>query len=241
MHDFESAYVIGDIHGFHQQLIRLQRKIYDDAQQSKSQKLLVYLGDYIDRGPAVKDCIQSLLDFQPRNFTIIYLLGNHEQMLLDFLADKGSSLYFWMSNGGLETLNSYGQRLDQYIDSNMNLEFDDRIRNKFETFLPNAHKDFFYHLKLSYQWEDYFFVHAGIDPSLPLNKQKKDTMIWTRSDKFLQATKPFEKFIIHGHTPSKNIIQKNNRICLDTGVFYTGKLSAAKITRDNKIKFLYSI
>ena len=68
MHDFESAYVIGDIHGFHQQLIRLQRKIYDDAQHSKSQKLLVYLGDYIDRGPVVKDCIQSLLDFQPRNF-----------------------------------------------------------------------------------------------------------------------------------------------------------------------------
>ena len=136
MEQFKKAYVIGDIHGYHEQLIRLQKKIEDDAKLLKGKKLLIYLGDYIDRGPAVKDCIQSLIDFKPPNFTVVYLLGNHEQMLLDFLADKKSSLYLWISNGGLETLENYGNKMEQYIDESMQLEFHDKIRDKFLSFLP---------------------------------------------------------------------------------------------------------
>ena len=237
MEQCKKAYVIGDIHGYHDQLIRLQKKIEDDAKLLKGKKLLIYLGDYIDRGPAVKDCIQSLIDFKPPNFTVVYLLGNHEQMLLDFLADKKSSLYLWISNGGLETLENYGNKMEQYIDESMQLEFHDKIRDKFLSFLPETHKKFFYELKLSYEWQNYFFVHAGIDPSLPLSKQTKETMLWTRSEKFLNSNSPFEKMIIHGHTPSKKIIQKSNRLCLDTGVFFSGILSGAKINSSNEIEF----
>ena len=237
MEQFKKAYVIGDIHGYHEQLIRLQKKIEDDAKLLKGKKLLIYLGDYIDRGPAVKDCIQSLIDFKPPNFTVVYLLGNHEQMLLDFLADKKSSLYLWISNGGLETLENYGNKMEQYIDESMQLEFHDKIRDKFLSFLPETHKKFFYELKPSYEWQNYFFVHAGIDPSLPLSKQTKETMLWTRSEKFLNSNSPFEKMIIHGHTPSKKIIQKSNRLCLDTGVFFSGTLSGAKINSSNEIEF----
>ena len=237
MEQFKKAYAIGDIHGYHDQLIRLQKKIEDDAKLSKGKKLLIYLGDYIDRGPAVKDCIQSLIDFKPPNFTVVYLLGNHEQMLLDFLADKKSSLYLWINNGGRETLESYGNQMDQYIDESMQLEFDEKIRDNFLSFLPETHKKFFYELKLSYEWQNYFFVHAGIDSSLPLSKQTKETMLWTRNEKFLNSNSPFEKMIIHGHTPYKKIIQKTKRLCLDTGVFFSGILRGEKINSSNEIEF----
>ena len=236
MEQVDTVYVVGDIHGCHKELIHLQNKIEKDAKKRSGPKLLIYLGDYVDRGPAVMDCIQSLIDFRPHDFSIIYLLGNHEQMLLDFLAEKKSSLYIWLGNGGLETLKSYGNKMDGYIDETMELQYDDRIRENFLRLLPSSHKDFFHQLKLSYEWENYFFVHAGIDPDTPLHEQKKDTLLWTRDPKFLDSKKQFEKIIVHGHTPGNSIIRKNNRICLDTGVFFSGKLSCIKMEADcNKV------
>ena len=236
MEQADTVYVVGDIHGCHKELIHLQNKIEKDAKKRSGAKLLIYLGDYVDRGPAVMDCIQSLIDFRPHDFSIIYLLGNHEQMLLDFLAEKKSSLYIWLGNGGLETLKSYGNKMDGYIDETMELQYDERIRDNFLRLLPSSHKDFFHQLQLSYEWENYFFVHAGIDPDTPLHKQKKDTLLWTRDPKFLDSKKQFEKIIVHGHTPGNSIIRKNNRICLDTGVFFSGKLSCIKIEADcNKV------
>ena len=236
MEQMDSVYVVGDIHGCHKELINLQNDIEKDAKKRSGTKLLIYLGDYVDRGPAVMDCIQSLIDFRPHDFSIIYLLGNHEQMLLDFLAEKKSSLYIWLGNGGLETLRSYGNKMDGYIDETMELQYDERIRDNFLRLLPSSHKDFFHQLQLSYEWENYFFVHAGIDPDTPLHKQKKDTLLWTRDPKFLDSKKQFEKIIVHGHTPGNSIIRKNNRICLDTGVFFSGKLSCIKIEADcNKV------
>ncbi len=232
----DTVYVVGDIHGCHKELIHLQNNIEKDAKKRSGAKLLIYLGDYVDRGPAVKDCIQSLIDFRPHDFSIIYLLGNHEQMLLDFLAEKKSSLYIWLGNGGLETLKSYGNKMDSYIDEAMELQYDERIRDNFLRLLPSSHKDFFHQLQLSYEWGNYFFVHAGIDPDIPLHKQKKDTLLWTRDPKFLNSKKQFEKIIVHGHTPGNSIIRKNNRICLDTGVFFSGKLSCIKMEADcNKV------
>ena len=195
MEQADTVYVVGDIHGCHKELIHLQNKIEKDAKKRSGAKLLIYLGDYVDRGPAVMDCIQSLIDFRPHDFSIIYLLGNHEQMLLDFLAEKKSSLYIWLGNGGLETLRSYGNKMDGYIDETMELQYDERIRDNFLRLLPSSHKDFFHQLQLSYEWENYFFVHAGIDPDTPLHKQKKDTLLWTRDPKFLDSKKQFEKII----------------------------------------------
>ena len=239
MEQVDTVYVVGDIHGCHKELIHLQNNIVKDAKKRSGAKLLIYLGDYVDRGPDVKDCIQSLIDFRPHDFSIIYLLGNHEQMLLDFLAEKKSSLYIWLGNGGLETLKSYGNKMDDYIDENMELQHDERIRDNFLRLLPSSHKDFFHQLQLSYEWENYFFVHAGIDPDTPLHEQKKDTLLWTRDPKFLDSKNQFEKIIVHGHTPGNSIIRKNNRICLDTGVFFSGKLSGAIIeAQNNQISFI---
>ena len=139
----------------------------------KVKKLLIYLGDYIDRGPDIKGTIQTLIDFQPENFTKIFLLGNHEQMLLDFMAGKRNSLYIWLGNGGFETLESYGTDIASHIDQSMELQDNEQIRKQFTRLLPFSHKNFFNQLQLNYEWNNYFFVHAGINPDFSLDKQDK--------------------------------------------------------------------
>ena len=108
MNDFSQIFVIGDIHGCNDLLKQVHKKILDKSKNTSSNKLLIYLGDYIDRGPKIKKTIQTLLDFQPNNFQQVFLLGNHEQMMLDFINNVSDSLYLWILNGGNETLKSYG-------------------------------------------------------------------------------------------------------------------------------------
>ena len=105
--------------------------------------------------------------------------------------------------------------------------------------IPKNHLQFINNLALSYQWGEYFFVHAGIDPDVPLDKQDKNTLIWQRKRKFLASTKTFEKIIVHGHTPQPKIENLANRINLDTGAFYTGILSCLIIdTKKGKKQFI---
>ena len=148
--EYSQVFAVGDIHGCKDLLDIIHRKIIEVSKNKEGEKLLIYLGDYIDRGPHIKDCIQSLIDFRPLDFTIVYLLGNHEQMLLDFIAEKKCSLYYWLGNGGAETLESYGVDLSQYIDNFFEIKQDEPIRENFLQLIPSEHKDFFYNLKLSH-------------------------------------------------------------------------------------------
>ena len=218
MNNFSQIFVVGDIHGCHIFLTQIQKKILDKSNNTSGNKLLIYLGDYIDRGPKIKETIQALLNFQPDNFQQIFLLGNHEQMMLDFINNVPDSLYLWILNGGNETLNSYGIKGTEFLNN-------ETIRNELVNNIPKNHFQFFNNLTLSYQWGEYFFVHAGIDPDIPLDKQDKNTLIWQRRSKFFSNTKVFEKIIVHGHTPQPKIENLANRINLDTGAFYTGILS----------------
>jgi serine/threonine protein phosphatase 1 len=163
-------------------------------------------------------------------------------MLLDFVNGKSESLTVWLYNGGAETLKSYCGR--EISDDLLNSSSKKRqIREKFIKALPKEHLHFFNGLQFFYTWKDYFFVHAGIDPSRPLSKQRKTDMIWTRTPKFLASNQPFEKIIVHGHTPSKNVEKKINRINLDTGAVYSeyGKLSCMFIdAKENRREFFAS-
>ena len=235
--EYSQVFAVGDIHGCKDLLDIIHRKIIDASKNKEGEKLLIYLGDYIDRGPNIKDTIQTLIDFNPIDFKKIFLLGNHEQMLLEFISESRNSPYVWISNGGLETLESYGYDLSKYIDSTMNLSFDNKIRKRFLDFLPSSHMDFFNKLVLNFQWEDYFFVHAGINPSLTLDKQEKETMLWTREKFFFKPTMTYSKIIVHGHTPVEKIEKFPYRINLDTGSFYSGKLSCLLI-EDRNLKFM---
>ena len=145
-------------------------------------------------------------------------------------------------NGGAETLKSYCGReiLDNLLNSSSKKQ---QIREKFIKALPKEHLHFFNALQFFYTWKDYFFVHAGIDPSRSLSKQRKPDMIWTRTPKFLASNQSFKKIIVHGHTPSKNVEKKINRINLDTGAVYSdyGKLSCMFIdAKENRRKFFAS-
>ena len=195
------------------------------------------MGDYIDRGPKIKETIQALLDFQPDNFQQVFLLGNHEQMMLDFINKVPDSLYLWILNGGDETLISYGIKgiASFYDETTSNETVHDELVNN----IPQDHVQFFNNLSLSYQWGEYFFVHAGIDPDIPLDKQNKNTLIWQRRSKFFSNTKVLEKIIVHGHTPQPKIENLANRINLDTGAFYSGILSCLIIdTKTGEKQFI---
>ena len=237
MNNFSQIFVVGDIHGCYILLKQIHKKILDKSINTSGNKLLIYLGDYIDRGPKIKETIQALLNFQPDNFQQIFLLGNHEQMMLDFINNVPDSLYLWILNGGDKTLNSYGikDKAFFYNKTKSNETIYNEIVNKF----PKDHLQFFNNLTLSYQWGEYFFVHAGIDPDIPLDKQDKNTLIWQRKEKFFSNKKDFEKIIVHGHTPQPKIENLTNRINLDTGAFYTGILSCLIIdTKTGKKQFI---
>ena len=237
MRNYSQVFAVGDIHGCKELLNVIHNKIIEASKNKEGEKLLIYLGDYIDREPDIKGTIQTLIDFQPENFTKVFLLGNHEQMLLDFMAGKRNSLYIWLGNGGLETLESYGSDMNSYIDHSMELKDEELIRKQFTRLLPSVHKNFFNQLILNYEWGNYFFVHAGINPDLPIEKQEKETMLWTREKNFFNPKMKCSKIIVHGHTPVEKIEKYPFRINLDTGSFYSGKLSCLKI-ENGKLSFL---
>ncbi len=237
MRNYSQVFAVGDIHGCKELLNVIHNKIIEASKNKEGEKLLIYLGDYIDREPDIKGTIQTLIDFQPENFIQVFLLGNHEQMLLDFMAGKRNSLYIWLGNGGLETLESYGSDVNSYIDHSMELKDEELIRKQFTRLLPSSHKNFFNKLILNYEWGKYFFVHAGINPDLPIEKQEKETMLWTREKNFFNPKMTCSKIIVHGHTPVEKIEKYPFRINLDTGSFYSGKLSCLKI-ENGKLSFL---
>ena len=239
MNNISQVFAIGDIHGCKSLLERIHKKILKKSKKVKGNKILIYLGDYVDRGHKAKETIDAIINFRPKDFKCIFIRGNHDQMLLDFVNGKSESLTVWLYNGGAETLKSYCGReiLDNLLNSSSKKQ---QIREKFIKALPKEHLHFFKGLQFFYTWKDYFFVHAGIDPSRPLSKQREIDMTWTRSPEFLASNQPFEKIIVHGHTPSKNIEKKSNRINLDTGAVYSeyGKLSCMFIdAKENSREF----
>ena len=235
--EYNQIFAVGDIHGCKDLLDNIHQKIIKASKDKKGEKLIIYIGDYIDRGTNIKGTIQTLIDFNPANFKKIFLLGNHEQMLLEFISENKNNPFEWIYNGGSETLESYGIDLSEHIDNDMDLKIDIKIKKKFIQLLPSSHLNFFNQLVLNYTYDDYFFVHAGINPTIPIEMQEKETMIWTREEDFFKPTMKYNKIIVHGHTPQEKIEKFPCRINIDTGSFYSGKLSCLKI-ENGKLSFL---
>ena len=221
--DKHRIYAVGDIHGRLDLLKEVHEKISAHALAYQGTKMVVYLGDYIDRGPHAKQVVDYLLAQALPNFKSIYLLGNHEQILLQFL--EGHSLdiaHEWFGFGGLATLQSYGVTL-RGIPTQKDLP---RLQAEFAEKCPVTHRQFYQTLALSFELGGYFFVHAGIKPKLPLTKQIADDMLWIR-DEFLTSRRQFEKVIVHGHSVTEFPEIKSNRIGLDTGAYASGLLTCA--------------
>ena len=213
---------IGDIHGRLDLLKKLTEHI--ESLPLKPDAELIFLGDYIDRGPDSAGVVDFLLThpLYQRHKTV-FLKGNHEATLLNFLGDPNIAKS-WLQYGGGETLLSYGVNLDPaLLQTPDGLE---ELRAAFAQALPESHLRFYKALELFADRGCYFFVHAGIDPERPLHDQGEDSYLWIR-DRFLTDSTRFERIIVHGHTPEPNAFKDKRRIGLDTGAYQTGRLSAA--------------
>ena len=213
-------YCIGDIHGRLDLLEGLHGMIEDDTRDYAGDKILLYLGDYIDRGEQSKEVIDYLLQSPLSGFETVHLLGNHEQTLLDFLEHPRAAAS-WLTYGGRACLASYGVDVTMEYKHNKISEIRDILKVK----LPNNHLEFFQSCKLIHTEGSYCFVHAGIRPQVPLGEQRNEDLLWIRDD-FTNSQEIHDHIVVHGHSISEQVEFLPNRIGIDTGAFHTGVLTA---------------
>ena len=220
-------YAVSDIHGCADQLAKVFAAIDHHLSRVRpKQPIQVFLGDYIDRGPASRQVIDMLID-RGQHHETIFLKGNHEAMLLDLLRDPEGFPTF-KQYGGLPTLLSYGVIPSINPDPNEQQMLIKELAQK----IPDSHRRFFDDLRPNFFCGDFLFVHAGVNPGIPLRKQKEEDLLWIR-DEFLSSDKNFGKFIVHGHTPVPKPDLRPNRINIDTGAYATGILTLLTIQGDD--------
>jgi serine/threonine protein phosphatase 1 len=220
------VYAVGDVHGRIDLLDRLLARIdADQAERPVARPIEVFLGDYVDRGQDSAGVIDRLIS-RGGNHETVCLLGNHEDCLLEFFTNPGI-LTAWSQNGGLTTLLSYG--LKPSIQSSSEEQRD--LSAALAATMPASHRQFLSELPLSFGCGDYFFVHAGVRPGVPLARQREEDLLWIREE-FLRHEGAFEKVIVHGHTPVREPDVRANRINIDTGAYATGRLTCVRLEGD---------
>jgi serine/threonine protein phosphatase 1 len=231
------VYAIGDVHGRADQLATLLDLIRNDSDtgQRPSQIDLIMLGDYIDRGRDSAAVLDLILDLNLSGIAITLLRGNHEQVLLDLVArPRQPQLEQWLTYGGLETLASYGLASQSLYSNDL-----DAILAAMEQVMPQAHLDLLSRMPLHCRIGDYYFVHAGVRPGRTLEAQDERDLIWIR-EPFLSATIDFGAVIVHGHSISRDVENRANRIGIDTGAYATGILTAVVLEEDQR-RFLATV
>lgn len=221
------VYAIGDVHGCYDLLRDLLAQITEDyAIRARGRKpILIFCGDYVDRGPDSAKVLDALVWLRRRDeFDLHLLKGNHEEALLAFIGEPESGAD-WLRHGGGRTLTSYGV---QPADAGNHASLVD-ARDKLLDNMPAAHLQLLQQLKLLVSVGDYAFAHAGIRPGVPIESQTERDILWIRRD-FLDAPGPFPKVIVHGHTwlgDEPEILA--TRLGIDTGAYETGVLTAVRL------------
>jgi serine/threonine protein phosphatase 1 len=210
-------FAIGDIHGCPQELATLLRGI-----EAGPQDTVIFVGDYVDRGPSAKDVIDILIEFREHNPATVFLKGNHEDMMLHFLGMPGRYGESFLFNGGFATMDSYD------IDEE---QLDDALEH-----LPVRHVDFLQKLETSYLRPPYLFVHAGVHPLRSLEDQDAEDMLWIRQE-FIAHPHDLGHTVIFGHTPMRDVmLDLPYKVGLDTGLVYGGKLTCVEFTQGRCIQ-----
>ena len=202
----ERIYAVGDIHGCYDKLLALMEKMDIDFESDS----LVFLGDYIDRGPQSFEVVAYLADLKQRCANTIFLKGNHEEMLEKYLSGEDRITY--LVNGGQQTLESY-----------MN-----RPRPEGEPAIPSTHLEFFKSLQIYHETQNYIFVHAGLKNKVPLEKQKTEDLLWIRR-RFIESKYDYGKMVVFGHTPLHEPLLLPNKIGIDTGAVYGNRLTCVRL------------
>lgn len=225
------VYAVGDVHGRADLLDQLAARVAEDLRVRPSrQAVTVFLGDYVDRGADSFGVIERLSRSLFPTPTVA-LRGNHEDILMRFMADDDAVGAF-VDYGGLTTLRSYGvDTTEQALRDNPS-----RARRKLIARTPPAHRRFLEDTRLCMEFGDYFFCHAGVRPGTPLESQTPDDLMYIRWE-FLDHADSFGKVVVHGHTPRKEPERLHNRINVDTAAFRSGVLTAAAL-EDCSCRFL---
>jgi serine/threonine protein phosphatase 1 len=199
---------VGDVHGCLEELKQLIASL--SQYHNRDDVRWVFLGDYVDRGPDVRGVVNFLMEFSQTN-NCVFLKGNHEDMMLDPYSQAD-----WLRNGGNDTLNSYPDRQ-----------------------IPQDHMNFYRSLVFFYETETHFFCHAGVHPYYPLDEQSPNDLLWIRQT-FLYSDKDFGKIVVHGHTPQdlENPVVRPNRINIDQGCVFGGRLTAVVLEDKHEPKFV---
>ncbi|AGB72556.1 MULTISPECIES: metallophosphoesterase [Rhizobium] len=234
--DYAAIYALSDIHGSYDEMVEAERRIVSDARNLPGRKLLMYLGDYVDRGPRSGDVLAHLSAPPPEGFDRYALCGNHDDVFLRFLDDPETNSH-WLEFGALPTFASYG------IDAR-HLLFDlgysiRQLRDMTLNAMPPAHVDLLRSLAVAVILDSTLFVHAGIKPGIPLSIQTDEDLMWIR-EPFLSEGPQLPLLVIHGHTPHSHATFGLGRIGIDTAVSMGGSLTILKIA-DGRPTILQSI
>jgi serine/threonine protein phosphatase 1 len=214
-----TLYAIGDIHGHRDQLRAAHELVAADrARHGAGDAPLVHVGDLVDRGPDSAGVVDDLMRLCAADPSCVVLMGNHDAMMVDFLADAPGAWLF-PANGGRATLASYG------VDPDLP---EAALQHAARAAVPAAHRAFLRGLPRSFAHDGCFCVHAGIRPGVPLDAQDPDDLIWIRRE-FLDDPRDHGPLIVHGHSPVAQVEHHGNRLAIDTGAGHGRALSAVVI------------
>lgn len=207
------VYAIGDIHGCDIQLGNLHEIIAEDlARRPVEQAVLLHIGDYVDRGADTAGVLRRLIAGSPiEGLETVNLVGNHDETMLHALSGDRPAATDWLFTGGRPALQSYG------IDP-------DSPRETWPELMPGEHMDFLRRLTLTHREGGYFFVHGGVRPGVPLERQLREDLLRMRQP-FLYSEMDFGAVVVHGHSPVKAPVVRHNRIAIDTGAVFGGKMT----------------
>lgn len=217
----QRVYAVGDVHGCLERLDALHSLIAEDlADRPTAKPVLVHLGDYVDRGPDSAGVVAKLAAGSPLpDVPSVNLMGNHEQMMLAAVATgETDATELWLANGGADSLLSWDVPRSAQP-------------KEWPSYLPKAHLIFLRDLVVSYETGGYLFVHAGIRPGIPVERQSRHDLLWIR-EPFLSFKDSFGPVVVHGHTPRQEPTIRSNRIGIDTGAVMGGVLTCAVLEAD---------
>ncbi len=230
------VYAVGDIHGQSTQLRALHDSIRQDAEKAaESQRVIVYVGDYIDRGPDSSGVLDQLIEKPLDGFRSVHLKGNHEDFMLRFIEGDIEAGAGWYANGGDATLTNYGIEIeDKWPDFSVLVEW----REGLSKAISATQWRFLSDLALFHVEGDYAFVHAGVRPGVPLKSQDPNDLMWIREE-FHASRVQHDYVIVHGHSVSSKAVNRTNRIGIDTGAGYGRALTAVVLSGAER-RFLHA-
>lgn len=221
---FSAIYAVGDVHGCYLELLEAECRILQDANHRDGPKLIVMLGDYVDRGPSSSRVVEHLMKPLAPQIERVSLCGNHDDAFCYFLEDPSGGRR-WLDFGAAATLYSYGLDIDQALQKAGGFA---GLSAQLAQAIPAAHYHWLKSLPVMLTVGQFLFVHAGVKPGLLLDTQTDQDLMWIR-EPFLSRGPELPYTVVHGHTPTDTVTFGKNRIGVDTGAYASGHLSVVRI------------